>query len=209
MFMGFFKCIVPAFMGAGVVAPLCSIVDVAIVKSAKSGDMIGSIVESGTGFKLDRISLLNFSIACSPLISTNFLKGGTTQLFVGTALCMGISMVKDSILLGKDTPFATKAMFVLRDGIANSPSLFYPGGNFSRQFVSILACQVPCTLLNSVAIDYCLYSNDNDKSNYINKSTGDRIFHAFTTSYGVRVSRSVFSIGVSTGINHKLKNSFV
>lgn len=208
MFIGFLKGIIPAIIGASTVTPLCSIIDIAIVKSAQSGDMLGSIIESVNNFKIDRTSLLNFSVACSPLLSTNFLKGGTKQVLIGTTLCMGLSVIKDTLLLDNDVPLATKLMFVARDGIANSPSLLYPGGTFSKQVLAIMACQVPCTLINSVAIDYCLYSDYNDKYEYLNTSTCNRIFHAFTTSYGVRVSRSVFSIGISTEINHNMKKSF-
>ena len=209
MFFNFLRGIIPAIMGASTVAPLCSIIDVGIMNSHHSGDMKGSIIKSGKEFKLDTTSLLNFSIACSPLISTNFIKGAKKQVVVGTGLCMILSMIKDTLLLGKDVPMATKAMFVVRDGIANYPSLLYPGGTIRKQFVSIVACQVPCTILHSTAIDYYLFSGKNKKDKYINQSTYNRIYKSFINSYGLRVSRSFFSIGASTGINHNMKKSFV
>lgn len=205
MFVNLMKHSFPAILGASAVAPICSIIDIGIVKFHYSGDMIGSIIKSTNEFKIDNTSLLNFSIICSPLISTNFIKGHKKQIIVGTGICVFLSIIKDILILGKDVPMATKMMFVARDSIANCPSLLFPGGMFRKQFAAIVGCQIPCTILNSTAIDYHLFSCDKKKDKYMNKDTYNRIYNSFVNSYAVRVLRSFFSIGASTGINYNMK----
>lgn len=204
MFLRTMKGIIPAVMGASTVTPVCSLSDISVVKSAKSGGMMDSIIDSGKNFRLDMTSFLNFSIGCTTLLSTNFIKGNTKQIVIGTTICMALSSIKDTLLLEQDTPAKTKLMFVLRDGIANSPCLIYPGGNLKKQFGLIIMVQIPCTFINSYAIDYCIFSEK--KETYMCQETYDRIMYSFYTSYPIRVTRSMFAIGLSTWINHSVKN---
>jgi len=51
----------PAILGASIVAPICSIIDIGVVDFHYSGDIIGSMIKSTTEFKIDITSLLNFS----------------------------------------------------------------------------------------------------------------------------------------------------
>lgn len=198
-----FKGVFSAAIGAASVAPICSLVDISVIKASRNGDIRKSMVDSFNNFSPDITAMLNFSIVCSSLLSSNFAKGSTRQVAIGTMMCMSLSMIKDSLLLDKDVPIRTKLLFILRDGIANSPCLLYPGGTFRKQAIAITTCQVPCTLINSYAMDYCLFSDKDGE--YMCKSTYDRVLNHFYASYLVRVSRSMFSIGVSTGINHNMK----
>lgn len=197
------KGFVSAAIGSVAVVPICSLVDISVVKSSKNGDIGKSIIESLNNFSPDITSMLNFSIVCSSLLSSNFARGSKRQVAIGTIMCMGLSMIKDSLLLGTDVPMITKSLFILRDGIANYPCLLYPGGTFRKQAIAIMTCQVPCTIINSYAIDYYFFSDKNDE--YMCKSTYDRILNHFYASYLVRVSRSMLSIGLSTEINHHMK----
>lgn len=199
----FFRGFFPALVGAAIVSPVSTLADISIVKSAKSGDTVKSVVESCNEFRIDTTCALNFMIGLSALLSTNFLNGHRKQILVGTGFCMTLSAIKDILLLDKDVPVRTKSLFVLRDGLANLPCLLYPGGSLINQVMSITIVQIPCTFINSYAIDYCLFSDREGK--YMCKETYERLASYFLTSYVIRLPRSVFSIGLSTWINYNLK----
>jgi hypothetical protein len=203
MFNRIFKGVLPAVLGAAVVSPVSTLADISIVKSAKSGDTVKSVVESCKEFRVDTTCVLNFMIGLSALLSTNFLNGHKKQILVGTGCCIALSAIKDILLLDKDVPTRTKSLFVLRDGLANLPCLLYPGGSVRNQFMSITIVQIPCTLINSYAIDYCLFSNREDE--YMCNESYERLSSHFLTSYFIRLPRSAFSIGLSTWINYNLK----
>ena len=193
----FFKCatcVLPAFVGSVATTPSINIADIAVVKSASSGSMFGSIVDASREFRFDEKSVLTFSCTFLTLASTNWFVDDRFKTLSGVVVNTGLSMWKDSVLMGGSLSNTTRFLFVLRDVVSIIPSISHPGLNFVAKTCLVFFSQVPCTLLNTLAMDRHIFNDARGRRTRIRRS--------FCSSFLVRFLKSVFGSTLACQINY-------
>ena len=187
-------CILPAFVGSVATTPFINIADIAVVKSASSGNMIGSIVDASKEFRFDQKSVLTYSCTFATLVSTNWFVDERLKTLSGIVVNTGLSMWKDSTFMGGSLSNTTRFLFVLKDVISFLPSISYPGLNFVAKTCLVFLSQVPCTLINCIGMDRHIFKNACGRKTRIRRS--------FYANFPIRFLKSVFGSTLACQINY-------
>ena len=187
-------CVLPAFVGSVATTPMITVADVAVVKSASSGNMIGSIVDASKEFRFDEKSVLTFGCSFSTLVVCNWFVDERFKTLSGIVVNTGLSMWKDSTFMGGSLSNTTRFLFVLKDVISFLPSISYPGLNFVAKTCIVFLSQVPCTLINCVGMDRHIFKNACGRRTRIRRS--------FCANFPIRFLKSVFGSTLACQINY-------
>ena len=194
LFLKCATCILPAFVGSVATTPASTVADIAVIKSATSGSMIGSIVDASKEYRFDKKSVLTFSCTFATLTSTNWFVDERLKTLSGVVVNTGLSMWKDSVMMGGSLSNTTRFLFVLRDVISILPSISYPGLNFIAKTCLVFLSQVPCTLINAYSMDSHIFQNACGRRTRIRRS--------FRANFPIRFLKSVFGSTLAYQINY-------
>lgn len=187
-------CVLPAFLGSAAITPILTVADVAVIKSASTGSMVKSVVEASREYRFDDKSSLTFGCAFSTLVVSNWFIDERLKTVAGIAVNTGLSMWKDCRFMGGSLSKTTRFLFVLRDVISILPSITYPELCFIDKACLVFLSQVPCSLINALAMDIHLFRNISGRRTRLKRS--------FRANFPIRFLKSVFGSTLACQINY-------
>lgn len=180
--------------GSAVITPVITIVDLAVVNSVCSGDMRGSLISAGKQFALDEKAVLTLACTFSTLFATNWFVDENLSTAAGTVVNTVLSMAKDSVFMGGSLTKTTRVLFVAKDIISILPSVSFPGLCFLDRLILVFLTQIPCTLLNSLAMDIHIFRDSRRRSTRIQRS--------FFSNFPIRFFKSAVGNALAGHINY-------
>lgn len=187
-------CALPAFIGSSVITPIITVADIAVIKTASSGGMVNSVISASREYRFDEKSILTFSCSFATLLSTNWFVDEKVKTLSGVFVNTGLSMWKDSVMMGNSLSKTTRFLFVLRDVISILPSISYPRLCFIDKACLVFLSQVPCTLLNAYAMDLHIFRHVYGRRTRIKRS--------FFSNFPIRFLKSLFGNTLACQINY-------
>ena len=191
-----FSCAIPAFIGSASITPLSTIAEVAVVKSAESGNMFLSVKSSVEECRLNEKFAVTFFYSFSTLLAKNLFVDERVKMVSGIVVGTGLSAWKDSIYMGGNLSMKTRCLFFSRDMISLLFSL--PDMCFQKRVLMVLVSSIPCTLLDSLSMDMHIYGGLYGRRSRLKKS--------FISNLPIRFFRSTICGATGFHINYTLMN---
>ena len=184
----------PAIMGSTITTPMLAIADDAIVNSAKTGNMMGSIVSCTRDYKIDMKSGTTFATSFATLLSANCFVDENLKTFSGVFVNTALSAWKDDVFMGGNLSVTTRSLFILKDILSTIPAIAYPDMSHFQRLVLVFLSQIPCTLMNMLAIDLHVFKKTK-------RGRRTRVIHSSLKNFPIRFLKSTLGGALAFQIN--------
>jgi len=199
--MRFFSAIIASTISSLFTSPIGYIVDRSVIETDKyDGVLLKSLRHNILNFKIDKPLKLSFITSILTLATSNLFKTELPRIISACIITSSISLAKECSLAKScgidNVRFPTKFLFVARDSVALSTGMMCQRQTFILKSIYLCMSQVPCTLINSIAIE----TLQGRKFLFRN------VYHGVKNSIFVRMSRTLLNMGIGLGINNRMMN---
>ena len=198
------RCFIPAAVGSLVTTPINTITDYIAINTSHGKNFGSSLVSACRQCSLDEKSALAFGVTFSTLFANNVCVDESVGLATGTAVNTVLSMVKDSVYMGGSLTLKTRSLFLIKDVISIVPSISLPELGFVERMVLVFLSQIPCTLINSAALDNHYFPVSGTL-----RDRKRRIRRSFLANFPVRFLKSLLGSALAGHVNHTMVRFFV
>ncbi len=193
-------CAAPALVGSAVTAPLLTVADVAVVESAASGiGAAAAVTRAARRFRFDDDrTLTTFACTVSTLSATNwFSDDGLGRALAGATVNAALSAWKDGVYMGGPISARTRLCFAAKDALSTLGAVASSEVSLARRLLLVFLSQVPCTLLNSLAMDSHVFGWGRGSGG----GRAGRVLRSFRSGFLVRLLRSALGMALASQIN--------